>query len=307
MGGDRRHDEDLPSPEQLARAFAVALSHERRFGGGTYASAVVIESTAEERRGAAVEPTGAYTGISSTVPETSSEATGPRESVDQVRQRVVARQAAAWTPERKLAYLRDKNIGDCQRCRLCERRTEIVFGVGNPQARIMFVGEAPGAEEDRRGEPFVGAAGRRLDAWIEALGLARNEVYIANVIKCRPPGNRDPRADEIARCSPFLHAQIRAIEPELIVALGRFAGAQMIGREAKMYQMRGSIHEYVEPKSKRRTPVAVIYHPSYVLRREGKSPRSEQPNARSDGKSENETVLADLRAALASIERGGTS
>lgn len=232
---------------------------------------------------------------------------GPRESVDDVRRRVQRQQASDWTAARKLEYLEAKHIGDCRRCRLCERRQHIVFGVGNPEARLMFVGEGPGAEEDRRGEPFVGPAGRRLDQWIEALGLRREDVYIANVVKCRPPGNRDPRPDEIARCSPFLHAQIRAIEPSVIVALGRFAGAQMLGREQKLYQMRGAVHRYREPKSGREIPVVVTYHPAYVLRREGEEIRDpRRAEAPSDRKSENEKVLDDLRAALAVIERDGS-
>lgn len=284
--------------DQLARELAATLEHARRYHAAAYGSARPIPWPEPAAAPARAEPR-AEGALAKTREAAPSGGDGRRESVDDVRRRVVQRQANAWTPERKLEYLRDQNIGDCQRCRLCERRNNIVFGVGDARARVMFVGEAPGAEEDRRGEPFVGAAGGRLDQWIEALGLRRSDVYIANVIKCRPPGNRDPRPDEIARCSPFLHAQIRAIEPGVIVALGRFAGAQMIGREAKLYQMRGTIHTYVEPKSSRRIPVVVTYHPSYVLRREGER----QTDGPADGKSENERVLDDLRAALAAVER----
>jgi DNA polymerase len=208
---------------------------------------------------------------------------------------VLREQASQWPAARKLAYLRERNLGDCHRCALAAGRAQIVFGVGNPEAGLMFVGEAPGAEEDRRGEPFVGAAGRRLDQWIAAIGLRRDEVYIANVIKCRPPNNRDPRPEEIERCSPFLRAQIRAIRPRVLVALGRFAGALLTGRQLPMYQLRGNPHEYVEEEAGIRIPVVVTYHPSYVLRSE-KAPADTPDNSR-PCKSENDAALADLKTA----------
>jgi DNA polymerase len=202
-------------------------------------------------------------------------------------------EAASWPPERKLAYLRERNVGDCRRCALSRTRSRIVFGVGDPRAPLMFVGEAPGAEEDRRGEPFVGAAGRRLDQWIEAIGFRRADVYIANVLKCRPPGNRDPAPEEVDTCSPFLWAQVRAIEPRVIVALGRFAGALLLGRSLRMYEMRGRVHDVVRPEGARRIPLVVTYHPSYVLRSERGDDRG--PEVSGARKSENEVVLADLR------------
>lgn len=202
-------------------------------------------------------------------------------------------QAQAWTPAQKLSYLRSRNIGDCTRCKLARTRTNIVFGVGDPNARLMFIGEAPGAEEDRRGEPFVGAAGRRLTQWIERHGLRREQVYIANVLKCRPPGNREPARDEIEKCSPFLRAQIRAIRPAVIVALGRYAGMLLIGtdQELKLAQMRNRRWTYDDASAGLQIPLHVTYHPSYVIRREGELPPGQRNPA-------DDTVMADLERAL---------
>lgn len=203
-------------------------------------------------------------------------------------------QAQNWSPATKLEYLRRKNVGDCKRCPLARSRTNIVFGVGSAEAKLMFVGEAPGADEDRQGEPFVGRAGQRLTKWIEMLGLTREEVYIANVLKCRPPGNRDPRPEEIETCSPFLQAQIRAINPAVIVALGRHAG-QLLSRrdEMTLRAMRSSRLVYDAGKGADgdpiRIPLMVTYHPAWVLRQEG-SDRGPDP----DG-----MVLGDLRKAIA--------
>lgn len=151
-------------------------------------------------------------------------------------------------------------IGDCTRCKLHAGRTQIVFGVGNPEARLMFVGEGPGADEDEQGEPFVGRAGQLLTQIIKAMGFAREEVYIANVVKCRPPGNRNPEPDEIAQCSPFLHAQIEAIDPRVIVALGKFAAQTLLQTETPISRLRGQFH----PMGGR--DVMPTFHPSYLLR-----------------------------------------
>lgn len=205
----------------------------------------------------------------------------------------VRAQAKQWTPATKLEYLRTRNIGDCQRCGLSRTRTNIVFGVGNPEAKIMFVGEAPGADEDRQGEPFVGRAGARLNVWLGALGLARTDVYIANVLKCRPPGNRDPKPDEVDRCSPFLQAQIRAIAPRVIIALGRHAGMLLSRREdLTLKAMRGASLFYdveLGGGETRRVPVVVTYHPAYVLRQEGTEGGVEATER---------LVMADLRRAI---------
>ena len=202
-------------------------------------------------------------------------------------------QAQAWTPEQKLAYLRSKNVGNCTRCKLARSRTNIVFGVGDPSARLMFIGEAPGADEDRQGEPFVGAAGKRLTQWIERLGMTRAQVYIANVLKCRPPGNRDPEADEIEKCSPFLKAQIRAIRPEVIVALGRYAGILLLGlaEDTMLKTMRARGWTYEDASAELRVPLYVTYHPSYVIRREREVPSGQRNPA-------DDTVMSDLERAL---------
>jgi len=170
-----------------------------------------------------------------------------------------------------------------------------VFGVGNPEADIMVVGEAPGADEDRRGEPFVGAAGKRLDAWLSDLGLSRDAVYIANVLKCRPPANRDPKPEEVDRCSPFLEAQVRAVAPKVIVALGRHAGMLLSRREdMTLGAMRKTRLSYDasgkhEPPGSRTIALVVTYHPAYVLRQDGDADRSKRAT---------EAVMNDLRRAV---------
>ena len=159
----------------------------------------------------------------------------------------------------RLTEIRD-DLGDCRRCKLHTGRTNIVFGVGNPDARLMFVGEGPGADEDEQGEPFVGRAGQLLTQIVKAMGLAREDVYIANVVKCRPPGNRNPEPDEIEACSPFLHAQIASIRPTVIVALGKFAAQTLLQTETPISRLRGQFHDL--------GGVAVMptFHPSYLLR-----------------------------------------
>ncbi|KWZ45759.1 DNA polymerase [Burkholderia savannae] len=152
-------------------------------------------------------------------------------------------------------------VADCQRCRLCEKRTNTVFGVGDESADWMLVGEAPGENEDKQGEPFVGQAGKLLDNMLRALELKRGEnVYIANVIKCRPPGNRNPEPDEVARCEPYLQRQVALVKPRLIVALGRFAAQTLLKTDASIASMRGRVHQYEG------VPVIVTYHPAYLLR-----------------------------------------
>jgi DNA polymerase len=158
-----------------------------------------------------------------------------------------------------LAALREE-IGDCRRCKLCEQRKNIVFGVGNPAAKLMFVGEGPGADEDAQGEPFVGRAGQKLNEMIRAIGLDRKDVYIANVVKCRPPGNRDPEPDEVATCSPFLFRQIEAINPRAIVALGSPAAKTLLGTKTGITALRGKWGSF------RGIPVMPTFHPAYLLR-----------------------------------------
>jgi len=149
----------------------------------------------------------------------------------------------------------------CTACVLCRQRKQAVFGVGDESARWLFVGEGPGADEDEQGEPFVGQAGRLLDGMLAAIGLARGrDVYIANVVKCRPPSNRTPTAEEAAVCAPFLDRQIELVQPKLIVALGKTAAIRLLGTEASLASLRGRVHRY------RGTPVVVTYHPAYLLR-----------------------------------------
>jgi len=166
---------------------------------------------------------------------------------------------AALTPGSPLAVIRE-HLGECTRCKLSEKRKQIVFGVGDPNAALVFVGEAPGADEDRVGEPFVGAAGQLLDRMIVAMGLSRAEVYIANIIKCRPPGNRNPEPDEIAACEPFLKEQLGAIKPRLIVCLGKFAAQTLLQSNAAVSSLRGQWKTYEG------IPLMPTFHPAYLLR-----------------------------------------
>jgi DNA polymerase len=154
-----------------------------------------------------------------------------------------------------------EEIGDCTRCRLHKQgRKQIVFGVGNPNADLMFIGEAPGADEDEQGEPFVGRAGQLLNNMIKAMGLHREDVYIANIIKCRPPNNRTPERDECETCSPFLMQQIKVISPKAIVALGAVAAKTLLAVNAPMSELRGHWYDF------RGTRLAVTYHPAFLLR-----------------------------------------
>ena len=153
-----------------------------------------------------------------------------------------------------------RELGECTRCKLSGGRTHLVFGVGNPEAELMFVGEGPGADEDRQGEPFVGRAGQLLTKMIEAMGFRREDVYIANVVKCRPPDNRNPEPDEIEACEPFLRAQIEAIRPRVIVALGKFAAQTLLRDPTPITRLRGGWREY---QGVRLMPT---FHPAYLLR-----------------------------------------
>ncbi len=153
------------------------------------------------------------------------------------------------------------DLAGCERCALRERRRSIVFGVGNGEADVMFVGEAPGADEDRRGEPFVGKAGRLLDKILAAAGFSRSEVYITNIVKCRPPGNRDPRPDEVFACNPFLLRQIEIVRPKIICALGRFAAQTLLKTHDGIGRVRGRWYDWNED-----VKLICTYHPSACLR-----------------------------------------
>lgn len=152
-------------------------------------------------------------------------------------------------------------VAACRACKLCSSRRNTVFGVGDRQADWLIVGEAPGENEDLQGEPFVGQAGRLLDNMLRALGMSRHEkVYIANVLKCRPPGNRNPEPDEVAQCEPFLRRQVELLQPKIIVAMGRFAVQSLLGTGEAIGKLRGQRHQYAG------VPVVVTYHPAYLLR-----------------------------------------
>jgi uracil-DNA glycosylase family 4 len=168
--------------------------------------------------------------------------------------------AAGLVPARPTLDSIRGELGDCQRCKLCAGRTNLVFGVGNAEAHLVFVGEGPGADEDAQGEPFVGKAGQLLNKMIEAMGYARQDVYICNVVKCRPPGNRNPEPDEIAACEPFLRAQLNAIDPEVVVALGKFAAQTLLRDATPITRLRGQWRTYQGMK------LMPTFHPAYLLR-----------------------------------------
>jgi DNA polymerase len=180
----------------------------------------------------------------------------------------------------RLAMVREE-LGDCTRCKLSGGRRNIVFGVGNPDAALVFVGEAPGADEDRTGEPFVGAAGQLLTKMIEAMGLDRKDVYICNIIKCRPPGNRNPEPDEIAACEPFLKSQLAGIRPRMIVCLGKFAAQTLLRSDAPISRLRGQWTAYEG------IPLMPTFHPAFLLR---------NPAAKRE-------VWADLQLVMGELDR----
>lgn len=181
------------------------------------------------------------------------------------------------------------DLGDCTRCRLSEKRQTIVFGVGRPDAELMFVGEGPGRDEDRQGEPFVGRAGGLLTEMIEkCFRRQRSDVYIANIVKCRPPGNRDPQADEVATCLPFLKRQIAAVRPRVIVLLGKVAAQALYDDVKGIHAARGTLREFAG------IPVVLTFHPAYLLRAQGE--RLQQLKR---------GVLDDARVALGILGDGG--
>ncbi len=161
-----------------------------------------------------------------------------------------------------------EDLGECSRCKLGSGRTHVVFGVGNPAAELLFVGEGPGEDEDLKGEPFVGRAGQLLTKMIEAMGFRRGDVYIANVVKCRPPGNRNPEPDEIEACEPFLRAQIAGIRPKVIVALGKFAAQTLLRDPSAISRLRGRWFEYGGVR------LMPTFHPAYLLRSPGEKAKA---------------------------------
>jgi DNA polymerase len=191
-------------------------------------------------------------------------APSPAPSMQQDR-RVVAAESLVGVAAMDWPELQD-SVANCRACGLCEGRRNTVFGVGHRQARWMLIGEAPGEQEDREGEPFVGKAGQLLDNMLRAAGLTRSDasadrqVYIANVLKCRPPQNRNPLPEEVARCEPYLRRQVALVKPEVILAMGRFAVQSLLGSQEPIGRLRGRVHDYLG------VPVVVTYHPAYLLR-----------------------------------------
>ncbi|MBD3669857.1 MAG: uracil-DNA glycosylase [Gammaproteobacteria bacterium] len=165
-----------------------------------------------------------------------------------------------------------RGVSECQQCDLHKTRMNAVLGVGNARAQWMFIGEAPGVDEDRQGEPFVGRAGQLLNEMLKAVGISRESVYIANILKCRPPNNRDPQPHEVSACHAYLRRQIELVQPKLIIALGRVAAQNLLHSEQSMGNLRGEVHHYEETG----TPLIATYHPSYLLRSPGEKRKSWQ-------------------------------
>ncbi|MFQ5693757.1 MAG: uracil-DNA glycosylase family protein [Nitrospinota bacterium] len=189
----------------------------------------------------------------------SRESADPSGASRPVRAESAAPATTAETPMESLEEIR-ADLGDCRRCRLCDGRKSIVFGVGSPDADLVIVGEAPGRDEDIQGEPFVGRAGQLLTRMLAAIGLRREDVYICNVIKCRPPENRNPQPDEVAACEPFLIRQLKSLRPKVILAMGKFASQTLLNTEERISALRGNFREY------QGVPVMPTYHPAYLLR-----------------------------------------
>lgn len=250
----------------LARALRGRLEWHRR--GGDYAA----PGGASPRTAAVIDET---TSPAAVAVSPSTAVAAPLEIFDD--------EAPAIAP-RTLPMIREE-LGECTRCKLSATRTKIVFGTGPALAPIMFIGEGPGADEDRTGEPFVGKAGQLLDKMIEAMGWDRGEVYIANVVKCRPPGNRNPQVDEIAACQPFLDAQIAAVRPRIIVTLGKPAANLVLRNDAPISSLRGRFHEH------RGVRVMPTFHPAYLLR---------EPDRKRD-------TWNDLKQVIAELERIGVT
>ena len=191
--------------------------------------------------------------------KTKSSSPRPQQPAPSTQTSLFAEPGAESARDSSLEEVRD-DLGDCQRCKLCQDRTHIVFGSGNPRARLVFVGEGPGVEEDRQGLPFVGRAGQLLTRMIEAIQMRRDEVYICNVVKCRPPGNRTPQEDEITACSPFLARQLAVLQPEVICCLGLTAAQTLLQVRTPIGRLRGRLHSFHGAR------LVATYHPAYLLR-----------------------------------------
>jgi DNA polymerase len=207
-----------------------------------------------------LDPVDSATGVAPTAPDRGNETADDVANATQTAGAGPALSGAAATADPALRVLA-ADAATCTRCRLHESRTTVVFGEGSPVADVVVVGEAPGQEEDRTGRPFVGRAGRLLDLLLLSIGFPREHVYICNVLKCRPPNNRNPLPDEVDECTTrFLHSQLEAIRPRVILAVGRFAAQALAGSDAAIGRLRGRVHVY------RGVPLVVSYHPAYLLR-----------------------------------------
>ncbi len=193
---------------------------------------------------------------------------------------------------KRLIALDENEVRGCTKCRLCERRTNTVFGVGDPNAKLFFIGEGPGENEDLQGKPFVGRAGDLLNKWIAAMGLSREQVYIANIVKCRPPGNREPAPDEVATCTPYLQRQLEIIRPQVIITLGRPSAQYMLQSKLAMGKLRGNWHNW------RGIKLMPTYHPAYVL-------RSYTYETRSAVWFDLQMAMAELKLPMPKSSRGG--
>jgi uracil-DNA glycosylase len=255
-----------------------------------YLQALGIERWAlRSRRGAAAMPADALPAASTAVVAVAADAAAGADAVGSaVGGASAAADSAAWDELRT-------EVSGCRLCGLCATRTQTVFGVGDRHAEVLVVGEAPGADEDRQGEPFVGRAGQLLNSMLRAFGRPRETVYIANVLKCRPPGNRDPNPTEVASCLPYLQRQIELLGPRLILVVGRIAAQTLLATDTPIGRLRGHMHRF----GARGTPLIVTYHPAYLLRSPG-----EKRRAWADLKAARAT-LARLRAEAAGAEAAG--
>ena len=235
--------EDAPGPREELRALVGQLRTNLAARGRSGLGGVVVSQRSPR---AAVVATPPSVAASPAAPEPATE-------------EMATVTEKAKTGRQGLAVVRD-DLGDCKRCKLAPGRRNLVYGVGNPDAELVFVGEAPGADEDMQGEPFVGKAGQLLTKMIEARGYRREDVYICNVLKCRPPGNRNPEPDEVASCEPFLKRQLAAIRPRMIVALGKFAAQCLLRDDTPITRLRGGFRSYEG------IPLMPTLHPAYLLR-----------------------------------------
>jgi len=263
---------------ELRRALAARIRYYNEMGIYDFYRRSPLPGLVDVASAVEVEEEVLITNPAPTLYPESREEMSPRKAAS-VATTVVDESAIALKPEQsvsdpvKALKIIREDLGDCKRCVLHKQgRKQIVFGVGNPTAELMFVGEGPGADEDEKGEPFVGRAGQLLNNMIKAMGVEREQVYIANIVKCRPPGNRQPERDECETCSPFLMRQIAVVKPKVIVALGATAAKTLLAMNASMIQLRGRFYDFRPTGVRSNDPewdgckLAVTYHPAFLLR-----------------------------------------